>query len=208
MLKLYYANVSNLNLEKSYSKVSNNRKAKIDNFIFEKDKKLSCGAELLLLNSLKKIGIYDPIFKLTKFEKPYISNYPNIHFNLSHSGEMVACGISDKEIGVDIEKVDDIDLDIAKNYFFNNEYEDIMKSNNSKEKFFEYWVLKESYMKYTGLGFNLELNSFSIEIKDKISLKINKELKDINFNLFSISNYKLAIASSYKNQVKPVEISL
>ena len=208
MLKLYYANVSNLNLEKSYSKVSNNRKAKIDNFIFEKDKKLSCGAELLLLNSLNKIGIYDPIFKLTKFEKPYISNYPNIHFNLSHSGEMVACGISDKEIGVDIEKVDDIDLDIAKNYFFNNEYEDIMKSNNSKEKFFEYWVLKESYMKYTGLGFNLELNSFSIEIKDKISLKINKELKDINFNLFSISNYKLAIASSYKNQVKPFEVFL
>ena len=44
---------------------------------------------------------------------------------------MVLCAISDKEVGVDIEYIDpEIDLNIAKNYFYNEEYENIMNSEN------------------------------------------------------------------------------
>ena len=75
-------------------------------------------------------------------------------------------------------------------------YENIMKSDNPPDEFFKYWVLKESYMKYTGLGMNLKLDSFEIIIKDKITLKNDNE--DLKFNLFNIENYKIWIASEYE----------
>lgn len=196
MIKLAYCNVENLDLTKAYPILPQNRKEKVDNFKFMKDKKLSSGAYLLLDKLLNEENITKPIFKTGKYGKSHISNYENIHFNLSHSGSMVACAISDTEVGVDVEYNDPtIDLDIAKNYFYNSEYDSIIKSDNPSNEFFNYWVLKESYMKYTGLGFNLELDSFEIIIKDKISLKNDKN--DLKFNLFDIDDYKLAICSKY-----------
>ena len=197
MIKIAYCNVEDLDLKKGYESVSDERKEKIDFYRFDKDKKLSCGVYLLLQKLLKEENILNPIFKTEKYEKPYISNYEDIHFNLSHSGNTVCCAISDKEIGCDVEFIDhEINLDIAKNYFFNSEYENIMKSDNLSDEFFKYWVLKESYMKYTGLGFNLELNSFEILINEEIKLKNDKE--NIKFSLFDIGDYKIGCASQYK----------
>lgn len=197
MIKIAYCNVENLDLDKGYQLVSDERKEKIDFYRFEKDKKLSCGVYLLLQKLLNKEGIVNPEFKIGKYDKAYISNYDNIYFNLSHSGKIVCCAISDKEIGADVEYIDSkIDLNIAKNYFFNSEYENIMKSHKPYDEFFKYWVLKESYMKYTGLGFNLDLNSFEILIHDEISLKNDKN--NLKFNLFDIGEYKIASAGHYK----------
>lgn len=195
MIKVAYTNVEDLNWIESYKLLPESRKDKVDRFRFEKDKKLSAGAYLLLDSLLKEENITNPTFEIDKYGKAYISNYKDIYFNLSHSGKMVACAISDKEVGVDIEYNDPtIDLDIAKHYFYNSEYESIMKSQNPTEEFFNYWVLKESYMKYTGLGFNLDLDSFEIIIDDEITLKNKKQPK---FNLFEIEDYKLATCSEY-----------
>ena len=196
MIKVAYCNVENLDLKKAYCLVPQTRRDKIDFYRFEKDKKLSAGAYLLLKKLLDEENIANPIFKTEKYGKAYISNYDNIHFNLSHSGRIVLCAISDMEIGVDVEYVDSkIDLDIAKQYFYNREYETIMNSDTPSDEFFKYWVLKESYMKYTGLGMNLELDRFEIIIKDRIKLK-NDE-KNLKFNLFDFENYKIGICSPY-----------
>lgn len=197
MIKLVYCDVSELDLSKGYRLVSDDRKSKISRFKFDKDKKLSCGAYLLLLKLLNEENITNPTFKTEKYGKTYISNYDNIHFNLSHSGKYVACGISDNKIGVDIEYNDPtIDLNIARHYFYNEEYKNIMKSDNPSDEFFKYWVLKESYMKYTGLGFNLELNSFEITVGDEISVKPNDT--QLKFSLFDVNEYKLAVANKHK----------
>lgn len=196
MIKLAYCDVSDLDVSESYPHLSEDRKGKVDNFRFVKDKRLSAGAYLLLKKLLNELNITDPIFRTGKYGKAYIVNYKNIYFNLSHSGRFVACAISDAEVGVDVEYNDStIDLNIAKHYFFNTEYESIMKSENPSDEFFKYWVLKESYMKYTGLGFNLELDEFEIIIKDEIKLKNDKN--NLKFNLFDIEDYKLAICSQY-----------
>ena len=196
MIKLAYCNVETLDLKRCYSKVSKERQEKIDFYRFDKDKKLSCGAYLLLTKLLDEAGITKPCFKTEKYGKAYISNYEDIYFNLSHSRKMVACAISDREVGVDVEYNDPtIDLNIAKNYFFNTEYENIKKSDNPTNEFFRYWVLKESYMKYTGLGFNLELDSFEIEMNKEIKLKNDKN--NLKFSLFDLKDYKLATCSPY-----------
>ena len=196
MIELAYCNVENLDLKKAYNLVSKNRQEKIDFYRFDKDKKLSCGAYLLLKKLLAEKNITDPIFKTEKYGKVYISNHENIHFNLSHSGKIVLCAISDMEVGADVEYIDrEIDLNIAKHYFYNREYENIMNAKNRPEEFFKYWVLKESYMKYTGLGMNLNLDSFEIIIEDKIRLK--NDNSNLKFNLFDIEDYKIAIASHY-----------
>jgi 4'-phosphopantetheinyl transferase len=202
MIKVAYCNVKDLDLEKTYPILPESRQEKVDNFIFDKDKKLSSGVYLLLKKMLDEENIDDPIIETEKDGKPYISNYENIHFNMSHAGRMVACAISDEEIGIDIEKIDPlIDMKIAQTFFYNSEYDNIKKSDNRVDQFFKYWVLKESYMKYTGLGFLLDLDKFEIVIEDgetKVKNQ-NPELKenedDVKFSYFDLNQYKLAICS-------------
>ena len=196
----------NLDLKKAYLLVPKERREKIDFYRFNKDKKLSAGAFLLLKKLLSDENIPNFKIKTGKYEKPYISDNKNIYFNLSHSGKMVLYAISDRELGVDIEINDPtIDLNIAKHYFYNSEYENIMNSKNSPDEFFRYWVLKESYMKYTGLGMNLKLDSFEIIIEDEIKLKDDSE--NLKFNLFEIKDYKIGIASHY-NVSELIEVNV
>ena len=72
MIKLAYCNVENLDLGKAYRLLPQSRKDKVDRFRFMKDKKLSCGAYLLLEKLLSGAGITKPEFKLSKYEKAYI----------------------------------------------------------------------------------------------------------------------------------------
>lgn len=208
MIKIAYSNVKKLDLKKAYPFTSPDRQKKISRYRFDKDKKLSCGAYLLLKKLLDEINITDPIFKTKKYGKSYISNYPDIHFNLSHSGKYVACAIADTPIGVDIEYNDcEIDLNIAKHYFFNSEYKRIIEAETPSNEFFKYWVLKESYMKYTGLGFHLSLDSFEI-IMENDDIKLKDDKNNIKFNLFDVDNYKLAFASNQcTNKIREYDIS-
>lgn len=64
-----------------------------------------------------------------------------VHFNLSHSHGVIVVGISYSPIGVDIEKVREIDF--AKFKFIEAEDE---------QEFFEKWTERESYVKFTGEG--------------------------------------------------------
>jgi len=192
---LYYMDVSELDFNRIKSSVSKTRIKKSSRYFHKKDRNLSVGVEVLLNHALDKIGISNPIFDTDEYGKPYLKNYSDIHFNLSHSEKYVACAVSDSPIGVDIEYVQDIDLSLAKYFFYGTEYEYILNNNNHKKAFFELWVLKESYMKMTGLGFRLALDEFCIQISDKIEL-IHRENTG-NFGLWNVcgGDYMLGVCS-------------
>lgn len=198
--------VSKLDMDRIPYSVSEERIEKSDRYFHQKDKKLCIGAEILLNHILNKIGIDDQVFGTDHNGKPYLKNYSDIHFNLSHSENYVACAVSSTPIGVDIEHIHDVDLDIAKNYFYNQEYEHILKNPNNKT-FFELWVLKESYIKMTGLGFRLPLNEFSIQIDDEIRLIHNKNKYNLNMWNVCDGNYMLGVCSE-KRITEPVLIDL
>ncbi|MEG1528849.1 MAG: hypothetical protein RR405_00720 [Clostridia bacterium] len=63
------------------------------------------------------------------------------YFNLSHSHGVVVVGISHTEIGVDIEKVREIDFEKFK-----------FLEATDEQDFFEKWTEKESWLKLTGEG--------------------------------------------------------
>ena len=145
-----------------YFKVSKDRRDKVDRIKNDKGRKLSISAGFLLYEGLKQYGIWDENIQITKGDKgkPYLKNYPNINYSLSHSGDYAICAFSDYKIGIDIEKTDGYNLKIAKRFFTDREYNHIVNAKDSKEEFFRLWVLKESFIKATGDGLSLPLNKF------------------------------------------------
>lgn len=200
--KLFVADVRDLDndalFKHYYNLMPRDRQKKIDTYLFKKDKKLSLGVGILLMLALDKMGldINNLNFVEKHNKKPYIKNQ-KIFFNLSHSEDKVLCAIASSEIGCDIEKIQDIDLMIAKRFFYNEEYE-LLLSQSVQEKqndlFYRLWTLKESFMKITGLGFHLPLNKFCILFDgDQIGVRQNLNSKKYFFNEFNIFNdYKIA----------------
>ncbi len=183
-----------------YKTVSPDRQRKIDAFLFEKDKMLCLAAELLLKRALSDAGIERYKVKYGSFGKPYIAN-ESICFNLSHSEDMVMCVISSEEVGCDVEKITDIDLEIAKRFFYTTEYDAITAAKSVEERrntFFRLWTLKESFMKATGLGMKLPLDSFRIDIDGaEITVCQNADQKRYFFKEYNFNNgYKYAACSS------------
>ena len=81
-------------------------------------------------------------------------------FNISHSGDVVACAVADVPVGVDVERVNshrDM-LGIARECFHPSEVEEVEArlfagmQGEAAERFTVYWTLKEAYMKRLGRG--------------------------------------------------------
>lgn len=100
--------------------------------------------------------------------KPYVANAVNTFFNISHSGEYVACIVSDKPCGIDIEIMDHDNRDIAKRFFAKSEYEYITDclEDETRRRFYEIWTAKEAYSKYEGKGFGIDFGSFEVVKKE------------------------------------------
>lgn len=118
--------------------------------------------------------------------KPYISSpTTSLNFNLSHSTEWIACAIADFPLlGIDVERTgrDVAILRLAKRFFSRREYEDVKKLAGAarKNRFFDYWTLKESYIKARGEGISLGLDKFSFGIADRgnITIECDEQLQD------------------------------
>ncbi len=168
-VKLYFADVSCLKDEKLYSKLSEkmtpSRRDAPDRLRFETDRRLSVGAYSLLRYALIRGGEKD-VFPIETGEhgKPCFPDRPDIFFNLSHSGDVALCALSDTDVGCDVEALRRPPLSVAKRYFSSTEREYLASARTEEERaerFFRVWTLKESVMKATGLGFSLAPSSFS-----------------------------------------------
>lgn len=106
-------------------------------------------------------------------EKPRFDT-DEAYFNLSHTDGVVMLGISHAPIGVDIEKIRDIDF---------KKFDFIDAANI--EEFFEKWTERESYLKFTGEG----LSAFRREIP-----------KDAHFEHFPVwEDYHACVCADEQN---------
>lgn len=198
---LYIASVKDLYdidvYNKAYSKITEERKNKTDRYKVQSGKVTSIASEILLKHAISNVLGKEIIleYKYLNNGKPYLKN-DEIYFNISHSHDYVIVAVSDHDIGCDIEFNDEIDLNVAKKFFSSNEYYDII--NNAKERnlFYRYWTLKESFVKATGMGLKLPLNSFTIHLGDNILVDQTYDQNKYYFKELSvIDDYSIAICS-------------
>lgn len=143
--------INSVLFNKFMSLVTLEKQQHVKAFKFDIDKKLSLYSELILRHAICEkwnIKNSEMIFYKNTYDKPFLKNYPQIQFNISHTINALGVAISNKPIGIDIEKVkkEDYELKIANKFFTNNEYRFIEKSkNNTYRRFYEIWTKKESY---------------------------------------------------------------
>jgi len=202
-IKIYTADVGSLTdtrcFQRLYDRVSPERRAKADRMRFEKDKCLSLGAGALLEAALAAEGVSDRTMTVAHDGKPRLKHEQNVRFNLSHSGTKVMCAVSDSEIGCDVEQIKEPDMKIAKRFFHPAEYEALMQCRDAERRalFFRYWTLKESFMKATGLGFQLPLDAFCIILNGSmISVEQSVDTRAYHFRELDLNDgYKYAVCS-------------
>ena len=68
-------------------------------------------------------------------------------------------------------------MKLANRFFSHQESKALQKipEDKQKEHFFEYWTLKEAYIKACGKGLSIPLDQFSFHLSDKSSLSISFE---------------------------------
>ena len=135
-------------------------------------KSLSAVAYLLLRYALvAKYGLDEKVlFGYGKNEKPYLRDYPNIHFNLSHTANAVACAVSGLPIGVDVQRVSEVSDSVAKRILSAREYGVYLSANKSGDYFSRIWAIKESVLKQTGQGISGDFRSLSADELSEITV--------------------------------------
>jgi len=158
--------------------------------------------ELLVKMALTKdfqLQKEDLLFALGDHNKPFLIQRPNLHYNISHSGQWVVAAFSELPVGVDIEKVKKANLPVAERFFSTEEKSFLQNLEDAErdEWFFNFWTVKESYLKAIGTGLTKPLSSFSVFFEGKI-IHLNDSGKIVEVNIRQINidqGYKLSVCA-------------
>lgn len=169
---------------------------KISTSRLPQDRALRAGAFLLLKKGLQTslgLSLWDVHPHTGIYGKPHLyipqKTGMSIFYNASHSGEWALCAFSSHEVGADIQQEKALHPHLAHRFFAPSEVLWLEQQADFKAAFFRLWVLKESYMKYTGQGFHLPLKSFAINFSGENRPTLGNPLTDspCYFTEFSLS---------------------
>lgn len=177
--------------------LSNEEREKYQRFHFDKDRHSYLISHVLVRKTLSRYCEVLPEkwqFTFNQHGKPEVSpkiQCPNLKFNLSHADGMSACVVTlGNDCGVDVENIqrkNKLDA-VAKRMFAGKELEVILNSDgeNKQKNFFNFWTLREAYVKAlgTGLGGSSKEFYFSIDAVNVSDKKLSKA--KINF----VDSYK------------------
>jgi 4'-phosphopantetheinyl transferase len=157
------------------SRLSQEEKARADRFHFVNDRNRFVVARGLLRELLGKYLHQAPTgleFSYGEHGKPSLSGgnaSSGLCFNLSHSAGLVVYAIAkERNLGIDVEHVrpESAGDDIAERYFSSREVSDLrtLPPEARVEGFFHCWTRKEAYLKATGMGLQIPLDSFAVSL--------------------------------------------
>ena len=184
--KVYSASVDCLADPELYQKtlalLPAQRRESAERMKIESGKRLSAGAGLLLMATLadwmaqpqradqqeaflqKLPELRRVNFAQGEHGKPYLPDCPQVHFNLSHSGNRVMCVVSSLPCGCDVERVERRQKNIEMVIRCLAESEQRLAAV-SAVSFCRIWTLKESILKLSGKGISIPLNSFEVSLE-------------------------------------------
>ena len=118
----------------------------------EKQREPLCAYLILCLALRQKYGWRSlPPIALASLGKPYFPDHPEGHFNISHSGGAVLVGLSDQEVGVDIERIRPVGQRMMVR----------LAHVSTEDAFFQSWVRREARAKRSGNGVGTIMRSES-----------------------------------------------
>jgi 4'-phosphopantetheinyl transferase len=122
-----------------------------------------------MLSAFAPVGPRAWSFLIDEHGRPVLATLPDgapdLRFNLTHTDGLIACAVTiGREVGVDAENINrTLTHDIAERFFSPREVADLhaLPAADQAVVFFDYWTLKESYIKARGLGLALPLGQFT-----------------------------------------------
>lgn len=114
----------------------------------------SAMAYLLLQDSLRRDWGIDsvPPFSFQENGKPFLAEYPDVHFSLSHCRTAVLCVVHDKPVGADVEYIRKARPELVRYTMNADEEREIFSSPDPDFAFTRLWTRKEAVVKLTGEG--------------------------------------------------------
>jgi len=222
-IHLFFANpeeISNVGLLSRYqSLLSDKELRQFPRFHFEQHRHQYLVTRALIRSSLSNFYEVEPAewcFDVNAYGKPSVASSHGllpVRFNISHTDGMVMCGIvHDTEIGVDVEDIERVtgdDIENLYSYFSPLEVAELKRlpKEKQKQRFFDYWTLKESYIKARGMGLSLSLSQFRFVFEENRlrDFIVEPELSDDSTNWqfwrFALrARYRIAVAVNSNNK--------
>ena len=156
--------------------MSEDERSKELRFHFARDRERYRITRALVRTVLSRYAMVQPEdwqFHDTYYGKPAIYNGSpgcgRLRFNISHTHGLIMLGVtSEHQLGVDTESHcrRPVPLDVAARFFSVREAEDIRDTppEMQAQRFYDYWTLKESFMKATGKGLSIPLDQVTFEL--------------------------------------------
>jgi len=143
--------------------------------VFERDRRRFLLTRALVRTMLSRYAGVAPAewaFIANVHGRPEILDRPNgvpdLRFNLSHTEGLIACAVTiGREVGVDVEHVQRrLTQDVAGRFFAPSEVNNLraLPDDEQARTFFDYWTLKEAYIKARGFGLALPLADFAFTL--------------------------------------------
>lgn len=103
-------------------------------------------------------------YERNAYGKPSLAGERTVEFNVSHAGNWVVAAFDEQPIGIDVERIIDVEQEIGKHYFSRQEYADLCCKPQTERLsyFFDLWTCKESYIKAVGEGLSMPLDAFTV----------------------------------------------
>lgn len=193
-------------IDKYALRISLERRKKIAKLHNKVDMANSICAELLLKFVLQhEFACTEKIdFRYGKYGKPFLMGNIKYSFSISHTYSFVAVGVSKRNVGIDIEDINNLDIGLSKEICKGNEREMFSISKNKTELLTQFWVCKEAYGKYLGSGLNENVLNVDFSC---INEKFNKF--NLNFEVFKIGNSVLSVCGDSKDiQIKMMDLKM
>lgn len=186
--------------------VSIEKRVRIKHFRKRDDSLRALFSDLLIRSIiLERYGVSNQeiTFKYNAYGKPFLAFDTSFSFNISHSGSWVVAIVGNQQlVGIDIEEIRPIDIEIARRFFSPVEYAELI-AKGEKERlpyFYDLWSLKESFVKAIGRGLSVPLNSFAIQRKgmlEQFSICQNYSPQSFYFRQYDIdTSYKLSACAT------------
>ncbi len=185
--------------DRLYQAQRSERKEKIDRMRFDSGKRLCLAASVVMEHALCYAGCSDRDIVITPQGKPTVEG---CFFSISHTDGVAVCAVSDQEVGIDIERPRNMSDAVIKRAFTPREIE---MAGDDKDRFILLWTVKESVMKWFGLGLSLMPEYIDVLMDDEIKVTIldhpdlNSQAGTLHFSTYRHDDYHITVCSAYEN---------